>query len=156
MSNGCYLHVLYYKSFAGNGQRMCSNEERLAMVDTFCANTKGYRDAYKLSSSDSTAENGDELDRMTDEDILRISHDLWMDPTNHVILCMHAKVGCTTWKTILANNTSEKPLYDIRNIHGAVFRAGMLCADAGRNATQIRHRLRTWYKFVIVRHPFDR
>ena len=70
---------------------------------------------------------------------------------------MHAKAACSTWKTILANNTSKTPMRRDKGtaIHNYVKRY-VKCADDGQNVTEIRHRLKTWYKFMIVRHPFDR
>ena len=60
---------------------------------------------------------------------------------------------------ILANNTGDVPMdpgFKSTAIHNYIFKRGMVCADEGRNVTEIRHRLRTWYKIAIVRHPMDR
>ena len=100
----------------------------------------------------------DYLDDIPDAEILRLSHELWMDPVNKVIVCMHDKAGSSTWKAILGNNTisDSLKLQTERDIHWAVFSTAIKRADDGNNVTQIRHRLRHWYKIAVVRHPFDR
>ena len=82
-----------------------------------------------------------------------------MDPEHRIIVCMHAKAGCSTWKTIFANNTGPKPLdgdEDLEMIHALIRDRGMVCADDDADADKIRRRLKNGYKIAIVRHPFDR
>ena len=156
----------------------CSNEDRLLMIQQFCKqqkiaekfmyrfpNIKSSQKELQQSHTNSSyimnilsQTDADYLDAIPDKEIISIAHELWKDPVNQVIICMHAKAGCSTWKTILANNVGNTTLskYFIPYIHSEVFKRGMKCADEGNNATEIRHRLRTWYKFAIVRHPFDR
>lgn len=152
------------------GVRICSAEERLATINSYCEANAPYKNykgntpvklpgsVFTNKSKGSNSVPRDLLDRVSDEDILKLSHELWLDPENQVIVCMHAKAGCSTWKALLANNTGKDPMPSkIRNsIHAEIFKRGMKCADEGKDPEVIRHRLRTWYKFVIVRHPFDR
>jgi hypothetical protein len=155
---------------------LCSTEERRDMVQRYCGQQRvaekylatlnipypRHDSGSTANTSSGSAQSGspqpDVLDLLPDEHILRLSHELWLDPVHEVIVCMHAKAGCSTWKTILANNSGEEMITqtDVPNIHGLIFQRGMTCADDTRNVTEIRHRLRTWYKVAIVRHPYDR
>ena len=105
--------------------RVCTAQERLVTLKEFCRNNPPYRlkhslhypasapnsifkpipEHYHLSSS-----NNDTLDLLSDASVKKLAHQLWMDPENKVIVCMHAKAGCSTWKAILANNTGQKPM----------------------------------------------
>ena len=83
---------------------------------------------------------------------------LYVDDTNKVLMCSHGKVGATTWKTILANNTVKNPIMkaDIK-IHATLGRYGIKKLSSGRYSEQdINDRLENYFKFMVVRHPFDR
>ena len=146
----------------------CSTEERLDMLEQYCEANNVAENYMKknvplYSNTGGSRTSDDYLDMIPDRLLMKLAHELWLDPVNEVIVCMHAKAGCSTWKTILGNNTRSSPLppdYGRRNhgqgIHNEVFRMGMKCADEGGNPQIIRQRLKNWYKFAIVRHPFDR
>ena len=161
--------------------RHCSQQHRLSSIQRYCwerqipiaymykyqpekmiALQKSINSRQLESASASALDTDfpflDYLDDIPDAEILRLSHELWMDPVNKVIVCMHDKAGSSTWKAILGNNTisDSLKLQTERDIHWAVFSTAIKRADDGNNVTQIRHRLRHWYKIAVVRHPFDR
>ena len=73
-------------------------------------------------------------------------------------MCTHAKAGSTTWKIILANNTSDKiPNVDPETImiHTDI-KSYELKTLTEFSIEGIKERLQNYYKFMVVRHPFDR
>ena len=88
-----------------------------------------------------------------------------MDDVNKVLMCTQAKAGATTWKTILANNAMDKAMDNVNetllkvNIHRieSLQRFGIYrLNDPQYSVLGVFHRLKTYYKFMVVRHPFDR
>jgi hypothetical protein len=100
----------------------------------------------------------DWLDELPDEEIVAISEQLWIDPANSVLMCLHPKAGSTTWKAILANNSmaSEFVVGEKPAIHQIALTRGIRTAANGGNVEEMKYRLRNWYKIAVVRHPFDR
>ena len=83
-----------------------------------------------------------------------------VDDTHKVLFCLHAKVGCSTWKTIIANNTSYYPFpadADMIGIHSNLPQYNVsFLHDNKFSAKDIYHRLHNYYKVMVVRHPYDR
>ena len=83
---------------------------------------------------------------------------LWVDDVNKVIMCTHAKTGSSTWKMILANNTSDEPV-DESNQHimiHAHMKQFNLYRLAKASKADIKYKLDNYFKFMVVRHPMDR
>ena len=61
----------------------------------------------------------------------------------------------TAWKNILGNNTSmfSKPFASQKGLMEREFNISWLKFS---RAKDIKHRLKTYFKFLVVRHPFDR
>ena len=83
---------------------------------------------------------------------------LYVDDTNKVLMCTHGKAGATTWKTILANNSMKHPILNwYGNIHYELKTFGIkLLGSKHFSERDIQERLQTYFKFMVVRHPFDR
>ena len=80
-----------------------------------------------------------------------------VDDANKVMVCLHAKVGCTTWKTILANNTGDVHMNIELNIHPLLSKYSLYRLNDERYSDDdINYRLANYYKFMVVRHPYDR
>ena len=84
-----------------------------------------------------------------------------MDDTHKLMVCVPPKAGCTTWKTILANNSAKGPLpndYKAMSLHFnqelalnyGILKLGDLSVE------KIRHILENYYKVLVVRHPLER
>ncbi len=76
------------------------------------------------------------------------------DEKKKIIYCRLAKVGTTTFLAILANNTLTQ---DKRTLHDmdALAEVGVRPLDQFP-LPEIEHRLGDYWKFLAVRHPFDR
>ena len=75
------------------------------------------------------------------------------------VVCLPLKAGCTTWKTILVNNTLEEPLpssFDSEKLHinGLIpYKINRLNSYSKKDQEKI---LESYFKFLVVRHPLDR
>ena len=91
-------------------------------------------------------------------------NNIYVDDRNKVMYCYIPKVACTTFKALIASSASQTPLTQItkgRNslqfVHGNRF----LPAHSVRrlksyNGSERAKRIRSYFKFLAVRHPFDR
>ena len=82
-----------------------------------------------------------------------------VDDIHKVLLCLHAKVGCSTWKMIMANNTSFYPIPSNAKIgiHAALLNYNIsFLHDEKYSEEDIHYRLKHYFKAMIVRHPYDR
>ena len=84
---------------------------------------------------------------------------LYVNEKYKYVFCLPNKAGCTSWKIILANNTSERPLpatFDGRTLHNQ----GLELFDIYRlntfNITYQNLILKSFYKVMVVRHPLER
>ena len=81
---------------------------------------------------------------------------LLTDDVHKVLFCPITKVGCTTFKQLMIQN-SETPDASHVFVHGAhvLEAAGIKSLNTYSNA-EIEYRLKHYFKFAVVRHPFDR
>ena len=84
-----------------------------------------------------------------------------MDDKHKVLMCVHAKAGSSSWKMIMANNTSKKPVNEAETghimIHNNMKRFGLhTLGHRSYSEEDIKMRLVKYYKFLVVRHPYDR
>jgi hypothetical protein len=84
-------------------------------------------------------------------------YDWLVDEKHKVLVCMHHKVGLSTWFNILCNSTLPPDVQPRRqakciNNNTLVYRLD----DERYTDEDIVHRLRTYYKVMTVRHPLDR
>ena len=86
---------------------------------------------------------------------------IFVDAKHHILACLPPKAGCTTWKTILANNSQSNVSLpqNIMRLHfdGRMNNYGIFGLD------QFSERLQKYFltsgsylKFMIARHPFER
>ncbi len=82
---------------------------------------------------------------------------LLADDKHHVLYCVIPKAGCTSFKTMMVNQTQRLlpnttiRVHDSRKLHSV----GLAYLSAYRTRG-IRRRLKTYTKVIVVRHPFDR
>ena len=85
---------------------------------------------------------------------------IYVDPVHKLAMCLPPKAGCTTWKTILANNSANGPLpkdFDGMLLHFPHVRASFGILDVKNlPGPEIRQVLSKYYKVMVVRHPFER
>ena len=87
---------------------------------------------------------------------------LFVDDRHKVLICTHAKAGSTTWKTILATNVIPLSQGYLKYATGVIqhslhnFNIYKLNDRSKFSDDDIRLRLQTYYKVMIVRHPYDR
>ena len=83
-----------------------------------------------------------------------------VDDVNKVLICLHAKVGCSTWKWIMVNNTAKrpvKPTKDLGVIHSLMWNYDLSRINNKKYSDEdIKHKLENYYKIMVVRHPYDR
>ncbi len=90
-------------------------------------------------------------------------NNMFVDDTNKVIYCFIPKVACTTFKALMISSTAGLPInevvfnYNIKvnRMHHVWKRLGVRTLSS-YNTTEMTHRLNTYFKFMAVRHPFDR
>ena len=80
---------------------------------------------------------------------------------NKYIVCLPQKAGCTTWKIILANNSSPDPLsaeFNGDQLHGDGLEKYGIYSLNDYSPLQQQEILEDpqYYKFMVVRHPLDR
>ena len=96
-------------------QQRCTPEDRIERVHHFCEN-----------------KNSSVWNKLPDTELIAMSKSLSMlvDDKHKLVVCVPPKSGCSTWKTILANNSAKGPLphdFDIQSLHnGGVKRYGFL------------------------------
>ena len=84
---------------------------------------------------------------------------LLVDDDNKILMCLHAKVGCSSWKWILVNNTASDPdkIPWNREVHNLIWKYNISrVTDRKYSDDEIRYRLDNYYKVLVVRHPYDR
>ena len=128
-----------------NPVSVCSPETRLAYLHASCPPQSESLDQW--------------LDSLSLFELKQFTSQWYVDESHKVLGCLHSKVGSTTWAAILCNNSMENPLPKYTRF----FRQ---CMDKNRiyhlgdhkeyTKEDIVHRIKTYYKFMVVRHPLDR
>ena len=86
-------------------------------------------------------------------------HFLYVNEQYKYVACLPLKSGCTSWKTILVNNTIKQPLptrFLGRKLHGGGTRKYNIRKYHTYSKKDQEHFLNTYYKFMVVRNPLDR
>ena len=88
--------------------------------------------------------------------LLRPNYFMIVDDVHKVLYCAIPKVACTTFKKLLARslNHGDISLGSIHR-HSVIESLGMHFLHK-YSRKDIRLRLKTYFKFIVVRHPFDR
>ena len=117
---------------------ICHQEQRVSAVEEYC---------HKHHDT-----NADDMPPRNLTDYLLV------DDVHKVLMCLHDKVGSTTWRYILADNI--KPLTKDNwkpGIHRTLYKFNISRLNATKYSdADIRHRLDHYYKVMVVRHPYDR
>ena len=98
---------------------------------------------------------------MTDVELKVISKKLntLVDKKHRLLACLPPNAACSTWQAILLNNSGFGPMDNItmQMLHNTdiLKRAGIVRLRALDGET-IRSVLKTFYKFMITRHPLER
>ena len=81
---------------------------------------------------------------------------LLTDDVHKVLFCPITKVGCGTFKQLMIES-SGTPDASHMNVHGAQVQqaAGIKYLNT-YSIAEIEYRLKHYFKFIVVRHPFDR
>ena len=117
---------------------ICHQEQRVLAVEEYCR-----------KHQDMNAKN---------IPLRNLTYGLFVDDVHKVVMCIHEKVGSTTWRFILADNI--KPLDEDNwkpDIHLTLHKFNISRLDDMKYSDEdIRQRLDHYYKVMIVRHPYDR
>ena len=82
---------------------------------------------------------------------------LLTDDKHRVIYCVIPKAGCTSFKTMMANQTQRlRPETRLRVHSAKMLHSVGLHYLSVYPPEMIKHRLQTYTKVILVRHPFDR
>lgn len=85
-----------------------------------------------------------------------MSH-IYADERFKIIYCANPKVACSTWKaTLLSLHLNETDLSSIDVHNPSVLKRFGIVSFKYLTEDEIRHRLRTYFKFMFSRHPFER
>ena len=106
-----------------------------------------------------TCQQPQEIDDSFRDITKQVLNNIFVDDAHEVMGCFVAKVACSTWKYIMINATGK--VNNVKRgqiaIHSRPFmRTVGLHVLADYTPDEIEHRLRNYYKFMLVRHPFDR
>ena len=88
-----------------------------------------------------------------------VLNNIFVDDKHGVMCCFVAKVACSTWKYIMINATgrvNDVPRGRIAIHSRPYMRTVGLHVLSDYTPEEIEHRLKNYYKFMLVRHPFDR
>ncbi|KAK2160233.1 hypothetical protein NP493_1659g00010 [Ridgeia piscesae] len=88
-----------------------------------------------------------------------ILENIFVDDRHKVMGCFVANAACSTWKYVLINATgklSHTPPDKIPVHSRAFMRTLWLHVLSDYTRQEVEFRLRNYYKFMVVRHPFDR
>ena len=133
-----WMKAITQNSTNGSSVQKCHNEQRVSVVEDYCHTHYGMKEA-KMP-------------------LRKLAQGLLVDDVHKVLMCTHAKVGSSTWKSILADNI--KPLEEVKMnspMHGNVHKFGIWqLSDIRYSDEDIQQRLNTYYKVMVVRHPYDR
>lgn len=124
------------ESVGVSGQHKCSPSERSRYLADVCVE-RGWSDGF-------------------DKDDVQNYWRILVDDKHRVLYCSIPKVACTTFKTFVLNsatglNDTEFAVHKVKLLKKIGFK--LLNEFA---IEDIEYRLANYYKFIIVRHPFDR
>ena len=129
-----------------NKSQICSQEERFARLYSHCP---------KVPSLD-------DIDSMTDKEINKLSRWFFVADRLKTLTCMHYKAGWTSQRLILMNNSADNPTKPVHTSDGKGQFNGInelnmsYLYDAKWTVEDKRYRLKNYFKYTFVRHPFDR
>jgi Sulfotransferase family len=84
--------------------------------------------------------------------------EFFVDDERKYIYCKVEKVACTTWKRTLLDLTGEvnnAVKLDFYKVHSR-FTTRYIRKLSSYKQSEIEHRLKTYFKFMFTRHPFER
>ena len=85
---------------------------------------------------------------------------MFVDTKHKLLACLPPKSGCTTWKSILANNSQDEPLPKNFNIMALHFQNGTEVFGINHlwmyNNSMNEYFLKNYYKIMVTRHPLER
>ena len=121
----------------------CSQEDRLKLLQHHC---KSAQTPVSIKKTGKTS----------------IYDNIYVDEKHQIVTCIPPKAGCSTWKTILANNTFDTPLpksFRTYSLHfGALQQRFHIHNLLHYNASMRQHFLTSdkYFRFILVRHPLER
>ena len=102
------------------------------------------------------------LNQLTPKERSRVLSNIYVDEKHKILACIPPKSGCSTWKTILANNTFDDPLpkgFRTHSLHFGVLQSRFHIYSLFKyNASMREHMLTSdkYFRFMIARHPLER
>ena len=100
------------------------------------------------------------IDRLSRKTQREVYAHTFVDMKHKVLACLPPKSGCTTWKTILANNSGDHPLpphFKMMQLHfGDTLKDLGIRRLRSYNISLRAHFIKNYFKFMVVRHPLER
>ena len=98
---------------------------------------------------------------LSSEDQRHVYDSIFVDLNHKLVACLPSKTGCTTWKSILANNSDYQSLptdYNTKLMHTNWLDKKNIVRLSHFNTTMQQFYLtnKDYYKFMVARRPFDR
>lgn len=84
----------------------------------------------------------------------RLLDHLLVDDGHRAIYCYVPKVSCTTWKLLWGKLTGKQTPSDAYKIHYQTMEMSLLGQKLSRE--ELRRKIQTYTKFLVVRHPLER
>ena len=114
----------------------CNNEERLNVIEEQCLD-RNQVESVKISPI--------------------LFRRLLSDDKHRVLFCVIPKAGCTSFKTMMANQTQRLKRHQELNVHQSKWLTSIgLTYLSEFPMEEILRRLERYTKLIVVRHPFDR
>ena len=134
------LNIARKGGSSNNPVDRCDQMDRISLLHHTCQSQTG--NIYKLS--------------MKKQNL--VFHNIFVDEKHKILACLPPKSGCTTWKTILANNTYETALNSNIEIHLNLGSKFDILRLSSYNSTRRDYLLNSmeYFKFMVARHPFER
>ncbi len=115
----------------------CNNEQRLKILEDYCRLRSQREEDVNISQ--------------------KLFPRLLSDDKHQVLYCAITKTGCTSFKTMIANQTQRvQKNQDVRVQRASGLRSIGLKYLIEFSMREILLRLKSYTKIIVVRHPFDR
>ena len=122
--------------------------------------TQEERKQHLYSTYPSPPDTNSFINSLNDSELPR--YGMLVDEKHKVLACLHFKVGSSTWRLIFANNSAKVPIPS--NKLATIFKKLWffndydihLLYESRYDAKAVRDIFKTYYKFMVVRHPLTR
>ena len=131
--------------------------ERIERIDNICSSTCHESKVSNIPDKiESDQHKHSVMNTICEPVTKRELRTLFVDEKHKAIICLIPKVASSTWKSILMKLQTQKSKKRSKNENKDFLSAHGLTHLSSYNSSDIQEKLRTYFKFMFVRHPFER